>query len=146
MSLHGSAYEILIRFMYGAKESLVSTIQDLELLFEIFRIADKVPVPYRFFPPIGSIILLLLLTCTCRVVLRGPAGPLEKPRWGVCWCAGERSGRVSAHSLLPCMLALNFPGIRICLMSAGMGFQSFITLLLKKFLCNSSLPALHLMF
>ena len=41
----------MIEFMYSGKESIVSSIQDLDLLFEVYRMADKVR---------GTVIVVLL--------------------------------------------------------------------------------------
>ncbi len=45
-------FETMIRFIYTAQESLITDIVDLELLFEVYRLADQVdmyvPYPYRF--------------------------------------------------------------------------------------------------
>jgi hypothetical protein len=35
-------FETMIRFIYSAQESLVTDIVDLELLFEVYRLADQV--------------------------------------------------------------------------------------------------------
>jgi hypothetical protein len=40
-------FETMIRFIYTAQESLVTDIVDLELLFEVYRLADQVDV-YRY--------------------------------------------------------------------------------------------------
>ena len=32
----------MVQFMFSGKETIVTSIQDLDLLFEIFRLADKV--------------------------------------------------------------------------------------------------------
>ncbi len=40
-------FETMIRFIYTAQESLVTDIGDLELLFEVYRLADQVDV-YRY--------------------------------------------------------------------------------------------------
>jgi hypothetical protein len=45
-------FETMIRFIYTAQESLVTDILDLELLFEVYRLADQVdmylPYPYQY--------------------------------------------------------------------------------------------------
>ncbi len=35
-------FETMIRFIYTAQESLITDILDLELLFEVYRLADQV--------------------------------------------------------------------------------------------------------
>jgi hypothetical protein len=40
-------FETMIRFIYTAQESLITDILDLELLFEVYRLADQVDV-YRY--------------------------------------------------------------------------------------------------
>ena len=37
-------FKTMVQFMFSGKETIVTSIQDLELLFEIFRLADKVAV------------------------------------------------------------------------------------------------------
>ncbi len=39
-------FETMIRFIYTAQESLITDILDLELLFEVYRLADQVDM-YR---------------------------------------------------------------------------------------------------
>ncbi len=40
-------FETMIRFIYTAQESLITDIVDLELLFEVYSLADQVDV-YRY--------------------------------------------------------------------------------------------------
>ncbi len=42
-------FETMIRFIYTAQESLITDILDLELLFEVYRLADQVDM-YRTVP------------------------------------------------------------------------------------------------
>ena len=37
-------FKTMVQFMFSGKETIVTSIQDLDLLFEIFRLADKVAV------------------------------------------------------------------------------------------------------
>ncbi len=44
-------FETMIRFIYTAQESLITDIVDLELLFEVYRLADQVDMyVYRRVP------------------------------------------------------------------------------------------------
>ena len=46
----------LIRYIHSDKETIITTIQDLDLLFQIYRLADKV-VEFKFSPYFGMSLL-----------------------------------------------------------------------------------------
>ena len=42
VSLQLKGFDTMVRFIYSGEETIITSLQNLDLLFEIFRLADKV--------------------------------------------------------------------------------------------------------